>query len=93
MPEAMLPVSVLVVCPERGRSERACERGEHGVNYVGDRGQLIIIRFSDQKLREFHAVAETIGQASVAWVMIGRQSCGCADSCYPVLGSGKPRLL
>jgi hypothetical protein len=36
-------------------------RGEHGVDYVGDRGQLIIIRISDQKLREFHAVAETVG--------------------------------
>jgi hypothetical protein len=60
MPEAMLPAVLLVGCSERGRSERACARGEHGVNYVGDRGQLIIVRFSDQKLREFHAVAETV---------------------------------
>ena len=33
MPEAMLPAIVVAVCSERGRSERAVARGEHGVNY------------------------------------------------------------
>lgn len=33
MPEAMLPAIMAVVCSERGRSERAGARGEHGVNY------------------------------------------------------------
>jgi hypothetical protein len=36
MPEAMLPAVVRVWCAERGRSERACAQGEHGVNYGGD---------------------------------------------------------
>ena len=33
MPEAMLPTIVAVVCSERGRSERAGARGEHGADY------------------------------------------------------------
>jgi hypothetical protein len=35
MPEAMLPVIVLVRRSERGRSDRAYARVEHGANYAG----------------------------------------------------------
>jgi hypothetical protein len=31
MPEAMLPAVVLILCSERGRSERAGRAGEHAV--------------------------------------------------------------
>ena len=55
----MLPAVVRVVCSERGRSERACAWGEHGVDYVGDRGQLIIIRLSDRKISRGRADGTT----------------------------------
>jgi hypothetical protein len=39
MPEVILPAIVLVACSERGRSERAGARSEHGTNYVGVGGR------------------------------------------------------